>query len=143
MNIHLFVRAEPRFLIATNVVSLLLVELLLVAVSRIPMLLSPLALVLLGLAVLAGFAADMGIWFWTGVRSIELSDEELTLYRGPRLSRQTVPRSSIARLRVRHVAGGGMVRLRTRSGLSLRLSEVAFPREEFRRFLAAIRTWER
>ena len=107
------------------------------------MLLSPLASFLLGLLVLAGFAADVGIWFWTGARSVELSDEELTVYRGPRLSRQSVPRSSVAHVRVRKVAGACVVRLRTRSGRYLRLSEVAFPREEFRRFLAAIRTWER
>jgi hypothetical protein len=143
MGFHLCVRAHPRYLIVTNAFALLAVELLLFALTRVRLLLSPLALAVLGLAVFAGFAADVAIWFWTGIRSVDLSDTELTVFRGPLLSPQTVPKASIGRLRVQRFLGVGSVRLRTRSGVYLRLSESAFPREEFRRFLSEIEGWQR
>jgi len=142
-KMHFSVRAEPRYLIVTDAISLVAIEVLLVAVARVRMLLSPLAVVLLCLVVLAGFAADVAIWLWTGVRSVELSEGELVIYRGAGLSRLAVARTAVRRLRIRRLLGVGVVRLRTRSGQYVRISENAFPRAEFRRFLAALETWTR
>ncbi len=143
MSIRAAIRAQPRYLIVTDVFAFVLVELLLVAVSRVHILLSPLAFVLLTLAAAAGFIADVAIWYWTGIRSAEISEDELAVLRGPSLEPQSFARASIARLTVRRFLGVGAVRFRTRSGQYVRISENAFPREEFRRFLAEMERWVR
>lgn len=143
MSVHLSIRAELRYLVVTDACALVLAELVLAALRRLPMLLSPLASVLLGVLIALGFAADVAIWLWTGARTVELSDNELTVFRGQFLSALTISRTAIARLRVRRFIGVGVVRLRTRSGQRVRICENAFPREEFRRFLTTLETWER
>jgi hypothetical protein len=143
MSIPLSIHAHPRYLIVTNAFALVLVELLLFLASRVRVLLSPLAWAVFGLAVLAGFAADIAIWYWTGVRAVEVSEGALTIFRGPLLSVQTLPRASVASLTVQKLLGVGAVRIRTSKGLQVRISESAFPREEFRRFLSEMESWKR
>lgn len=143
MSTTLSIHAHPRYLVVTNAFALVLVELLLFLASRVRVLLSPLAWAVLGLAVLAGFGADIAIWYWTGIRAVEVTEEALTIFRGPLLSAQTLPRASVASLTLQRVLGVGAVRIRTNKGLQVRISESAFPREEFRRFLSEMANWRR
>ena len=141
MNIHLTIRAHPRYLIATDAAALLLVEMLLFAVSRIRSLMSPLASLFFGMAVIAGFAADVGFWFWKGIRAAELTDDALTVYAGRSLTPRSFPRATILKSRFSRLPGSGNVRLRTLSGKRVRISENAFPRQEFTRFVTALEIW--
>ena len=141
MNNHVSIQAHPRLLITTDIAALLLVELLLFAVSRIRVLISPLAFLLFSVGVLAGFAADVGLWFWKGIRAAEISDDLLTVYRGRSLLPETIRRSAIMAVRISRLPGSGRVRLMTMSGRRLRIVENAFPHEEFSRFLAALQEW--
>ena len=72
----------------------------------------PLASLLLGLGVLAGFAADVGLWFWKGIRAAEISDDVLTVYQGKSLRPVEIRRSIVVRLRVSRMPGSRTVRLR-------------------------------
>ena len=141
MNNHVSIQAHPRLLITTDIAALLLVELLLFAVSRIRVLISPLAFLLFSVGVLAGFAADVGCWFWKGIRAAEISDDLLTVYRGRSLLPEKIRRSVIMTVRISRLPGSASVRLMTMSGRRLRIAENAFPREEFSRFLAALQEW--
>jgi len=141
MTIHISIHAHPRHLIATDAAALLLVELLLFAVSRIRYLISPLAYLLLAAAVLAGFAADVGFWFWKGIRAAEITDDVLTVNRGRSLTPQSIPRATILSAKISRLAGSRIVRLRTLSGQRVRIAENAFPWEPFSRFVAALEEW--
>ena len=141
MNINVSIHAHPRYLIATDAAALFLVELLLFAVSRIRYLVSPLAFLLLGIAAILGFAADVGLWFWKGIRAADLSDDALTVYRGPSLQREVLIRATVLNVKISHLPGSRKVRLRTLSGRRVRIVENAFPREEFTRFLNALVQW--
>ena len=141
MNSHLSIQAHPRYIVATDAAALLVAALLLFGLSRIRLLMSPLAFLLLGVGVLAGFAADVGLWFWKGIRAAEISDDQLTAYRGVSLSPETFMRSVILSVRISRLPGSRTVRLRTMSGRRLRITETAFPRDEFSRFLAALEKW--
>lgn len=141
MDSHLSIHAHPRYLVATDAAAFLVAELVLLALSRIRVLVSPLASLLLGLGVLAGFAADVGLWFWKGMRAAEISGDLLTVYRGRSLHPVEIRRSLVMRLRVSRLPGSRTVRLRTMSGRRLRMTENAFQRDEFTRFLAALREW--
>jgi hypothetical protein len=102
---------------------------------------SPLAFLLLAIAVVLGFAADVGFWFWKGVRGVELTDDVLTVYRGPSLARQAFPRATIVSAKRSRLPGGRNVRFRTLSGRRVRIVENAFRHEEFTRFLTALEQW--
>jgi hypothetical protein len=141
MNIHVSIHAHPRYLIATDAAALLLVLLLLFTASRIRYLLSPLAFLLLGAGVLAGFAADVGWWFWKGIRAAEIADDVLILYRGRSLQPQTFTKPTVLRVQISRVRGSRKAHIRMLSGRRLRIAEHAFPREEFTRFLAALESW--
>jgi len=141
MNSHISIQAHPRYLVATDVAALLVAEILLFALSRIRVLISPLAFLLLGVGVIAGFAADVGLWFWKGIRAAEISDDVLTVYRGRSLFPEAFLRSLVLSVRIARLPGSRSARLRTMSGRRLRITENAFPREEFSRFLAALQEW--
>jgi hypothetical protein len=128
-------------LVATDVAALLLAELILFALSRIRVLISPLAFTLFGVGVLAGFAAGVGLWFWKGIRAAEISDDLLTVYRGRSLLPERILRSIVLTVRISRLPGSRSVRLMTMSGRRLRIAENAFPHEEFSRFLAALQEW--
>ena len=141
MDNHVSIHAHPRSLITTDAAALLVAELLLFALSRIRLLLSPLAFLLLGLGVLAGFATDVGIWFWKGIRAAEISDDLLTVYRGRSLSPEEFKRPVVLSVRISRLPGSRSARLRTMSGRRLRITENAFHRDEFTRFLIALEDW--
>jgi hypothetical protein len=141
MSIHASIHAHHRFLIATDAAALLLVELILFALSRIRYVMSPLAFHLLGIAVVLGFAADVGLWFWNGIRAVDLNDDVLTVYRGRSLAPQAFPRGTVRQVKLSRLSGGRSVRLRTLSGRRVRIVENAFPREEFNRLLTALEMW--
>jgi hypothetical protein len=141
MDTRISIHAHPRYLVTTDAAALILVELLLFIVSRIRVLLSPLAFQVLGVGVLIGFAADVAWWFWKGTRAAEVSEERLTLWTGPTLMPTEIPRSTILRSRIIRRPGSRRVLIRTMSGKRLRISENAFPRDEFTRFLAALEAW--
>ena len=140
-SIRLSIHAHPRYLVATDAAALLVAELLLFALSRIKVLVSPLASLLLGLGVLAGFAADVGLWFWKGIRAAEISGDVLTVYQGKSLRPVEIRRSIVVRLRVSRMRGSRTVHFKTMSGQRLRMTENAFQRDEFTRFLTALREW--
>jgi len=139
MTIH----AHSRYLIVTDAVVLVLVEALLFGLGRVSVLLSPLAFWLMSVVILLGFALDVAAWYWRGIRSVDVDADVLTVYRGPSLSAQAFPRSSIARLKVTRFPGARAVRLRASSGRRERITEQAFPRDEFTRFLSIVELWER
>jgi hypothetical protein len=141
MNIHVSLHAHPRYLITTDAAALLLVLLLLFAASRIRYILSPLAFLLLGAGVLAGFAVDVGWWFWKGIRAAEIADDVLIVHRGPGLQPHVFARSIVQRVSFSRIRGSRRAVVRTLSGRRLRIAEHAFPREEFTRFLAALEAW--
>jgi len=139
MTIH----AHSRYLIVTDAAVLVLVEALLFGVGRVRVLLSPLAFWLLSAVAVVGFALDVAAWFWRGIRAVDVDADVLTVYRGPSLSAQAFPRSSIVRLKVTRFPGARGVRLRASSGRRERITEQAFPRDEFTRFLSIVEMWER
>ncbi len=140
-NIHLFIQSHPRYLIAVDAAALLLVELVLFALSRIRYAISPLAFLLLGTGVLVGFAADVACWFWKGIRAVEIAGDVLIVYRGRSRGPRAFPRSTILNARFSRLPGSRKARLRTMSGQRVKITEVAFPHEEFSRFLAALEEW--
>jgi hypothetical protein len=137
------VHAHSRYLIATDAAALVLVEALLFGLGRVRVLLSPLALWLISVLVFVGFALDVTAWYWRGIRSVDVDSDVLTVYRGRSLSAQAFPRSSIVRLKVTRFPGARGVRLRASSGRRERITEQAFPRDEFTRFLSIVELWER
>ncbi len=143
MNNHVSIQAHPRYLVATDAAALLVAEILLFVLSRIRILISPLAFLLLGVGVLAGFAADVGLWFWKGIRAAEISDDKLTIYRGAALFPEAFMHPVVMSVRISRQPGSRSARLRTMSGRRLRITENAFPREDFTRFLAALQGWSR
>ena len=141
MDNHVLIHAHPRYLISTDAAALVVAELLLLALSRVRLLFSPLAFLLLALGVLAGFAADVGLWFWKGIRAVEISDDLLTVHRGISLLPEEYQRSVVLSARISRLLGSRSVRLRTMSGRRLRITENAFQRDEFSRFLSALQEW--
>jgi hypothetical protein len=135
--------AHPRYLLATDVAAFVLGTLVLAALGRIPRFISPLAIGLLVacLAILLGL--DLLRWHLNGIRSLRLEGEDLTVYRGPGLAAQQVPRRALAALRVSRRLGKRTAVLRLGNGKKLRISEDAFPREAFGRFLSALEQWAR
>lgn len=137
------INAHSRYLIVTDAAVLVLVEALLFGVGRVRVLLSPLAFWLISAVIIVGFALDVAAWFWRGIRAVDVDADVLTVYRGPSLSAQAFPRSSIDRLKVTRFPGARGVRLRASSGRRERITEQAFPRDEFTRFLSIVEMWER
>ena len=141
MDTRVSVDAHPRYLIATDAASFLIAAVLLLIVSRIRSLLSPLAVVILITCLAIGFGFDVLIWFLKGIRSIELDDESLTIYRGPSLEMRRIDRGMVTAvfLRSRLWKRGAVVMLGPKH--KLRIAEDAFPKEQFERFLSALTGW--
>jgi hypothetical protein len=140
MTTRAAIHAHPRFLVATDFAALVLVELLLLGASRVRFLVSPLAFVLLAVGVLAGFAADILFWFWKGIRSVAVEGEVLTVFSGRALSPRAFPRRGL-RVKISRMPGSRGVRLKIPGRPRVKISEAAFPREEFTRFLLFLETW--
>ena len=141
MNDRLVLDAHPRYLITTDAASFAAAAAILLAVSRIRSLLSPLAVIILISCLALGFGLDVLIWYARGVRSIELDEESLTVYRGPRLEMQRFTREMVTAvsLRRRLWRQGAVILLGPKH--RLRIMEDAFPKEPFERFLTALADW--
>ena len=141
MNNRVSVDAHPRYLIATDAAALAIGAVLLLLVSRIQSLLSPLAAAILILCLAIGFGFDVLAWFLRGIRSIELDDESLTVYRGPSLEMQRINREMVTAVRVRSRLGRRAAVVLLGPKQTLRIAEDAFPKESFERFLSTIAGW--
>lgn len=135
--------AHPRYLIVTNAAVLLLAEALLVGIRGARVLVSPLAFWLLTAALVIGLAAEVAAWFWRGIRTVDVGDDLITVYRGPSLSARAFQRREVRRLTVSRFPGASRVRIRSASGRREHISEQAFPREEFARFVSLMETWRK
>jgi len=138
--------AHLPHLLATDIGGFLLGSLAAVGLSRVPALLSPVGLAaiisLLGLA----FGLDVVLWLRGGIRSIEIDDQRLTLYRGAVRRTILIERSEVSRIRITRFLGrrGAVVSgkgRRTARARTIRIWEDAFSRETFTRFLACLDGW--
>lgn len=141
MNNRVSVDAHPRYLIATDAASFAIGAVLLLLASRIRSLLSPFAVVILIACLAIVFGLDILIWFLKGIRSIDLNDESLTLYRGPSLEMQRIDLEMVTAVSVRSRLGRRGAVLLLDAKHKLRIAEDAFPREAFARFLSALAGW--
>jgi len=136
--------AHPRYLVATDAAGFLVGAVLLFAASRIPSILSPLALALLVAALALGFGIDVAVWLRRGVRSIELREDRLTLFRGRAIRAEVYARETVSGIRAVRRLGRHSAVLSVPRGSRrrrLRIREDAFPREAFDHFLAALGKW--
>ncbi len=141
MKTHVTLSAQPRYLIATDVIAFLLVALVLLALFLVPTLLSLLAFLLLTLCVGIGFGIDVARWFRRGIRTVSLDGETLTLCSGRTLRQRRVEQKEVARISVRRTIGRRSAVVRLRDGKRVRIPEDAFPPEAFARFLSALESW--
>ncbi|MGA2976404.1 MAG: hypothetical protein ABSF77_13925 [Spirochaetia bacterium] len=141
MSTRVSLSAHPKYLIASDIIAFLFAALALFAVSRIPMILSPLAFAFLTACIALGFGADIGLWFLRGIRSVELADDAITFYKGRSLLMQRIERGSVTRLRIARRLGRRSAVLFLSSGSRVRITEDVFPREAFGRFLTALDQW--
>jgi hypothetical protein len=145
--------ARPALLYTSSAGALVLCLALLLVAKLVPVLISTLAVVLLGLAIAAGLGAALLFWIRRGVRCVEIRDDTLTVSRGRSLSAQAIPRESVAAVRTARRWGtrAAVVLLRsvpparTRQVQPrlVRIGEEAFPREQFSRFLTVLEAWHR
>ncbi len=133
--------AHLRYLLATDVAGFLLGALILFLVSRIRAMVSPLALALIIIALGVAFGLDVALWLRRGVRSIELDDETLVLYRGTGMTPQPIRKDSVRQIRVVRRLGRRTAVLQLSRFRAVRITEEAFPRESFTRFLSMLETW--
>jgi hypothetical protein len=141
MAARITLHAHIRYLVAANAAALLLVALLLAVVTLFRWLLSPLAAVLLGMLAASLFAAEILLWRARGIQAVEVDEDSLTLYRGRGRSARSLPRGSVARVRVVNRLGWRTLLVYPRSGRRVRIAEDAFPREEFLRLCEILRSW--
>ncbi|HVO38276.1 MAG TPA: hypothetical protein VMV03_04530 [Spirochaetia bacterium] len=133
--------AHLRYLLATDVAGFLIGALILILVSRIRSIVSPLALVLIIIALGLAFGLDVALWLRRGIRSVELDDETLVLYRGTAMTPQPIRKDSVQRIRVVNRLGRRTAVLHLSKIRSVRITEEAFPRETFSRFLSVLEAW--
>ena len=133
--------AHPRYLIVTDVVTFVLDAAFVLLLGRIPMLVSALARGLLIALLAIGFGLDILHWWRRGIRTVELDDTTLTVFRGRSLAPQRVERGEVRRIRIPPRPGRRVAILTVIGGQRLVIAEDAFPREAFARFLTALREW--
>jgi hypothetical protein len=114
---------------------------LLVAIRLIPQLLSPLAFWLLLAALAAAFAVDVFTWHLRGVRSVELDGDLLTLRSGSLPVVRRIERATVREVRSRRRWGGGVLTIRLRTGVRLRLRDDAFDPAEFASLTRRLSSW--
>jgi len=141
MKTQFSLHAHPRYLIASDAAAYLVSVVVLFAISRVPLLLSPLAFAVLCLLLAAVFGGDIGQWFSRGIRLVEIDGERISVYAGAALRTRGFDRVAIRSIRVRRGIGRRSVVLKLRSGGTVRIREDAFPREEFARFVLFVTDW--
>ena len=135
--------ARPLLIVAADVGAFLLAVLLLALLTLVRSLLSPLAFGVLAAALAAGFGLDLLLWMRRGIRSIEIDPDQLTLYRGPSMVPQRVPRVAVSSSRAVRGLGRRVALLRMVRGRPIRIPEDAFAHAEFSRFLTHLSGWRR
>ena len=135
--------ARPLLVVAADVGAFLLAVLLLALLTLVRSLLSPLAFGVLAVALAAGFGLDLLLWVRRGIRSVEIDPDRLTLYRGPSMVPQRVPRAAVSSSRAVRGLGRRVALLRMVRGRPIRIPEDAFARAEFSRFLTHLSGWRR
>jgi hypothetical protein len=135
--------ARPLLIVAADVGAFLLAVLLLALLTLVRSLLSPLAFGVLAAALAAGFGLDLLLWMRRGIRSIEIDPDQLTLYRGPSMVPQRVPRVAVSSSRAVRGLGRRVALLRMVHGRPIRIPEDAFAHAEFSRFLTHLSGWRR
>lgn len=133
--------AHIRYIIATDAAAFLIGMVLLCALSLVPKALSALALWLLLAGLAIGLGMDVLLWFFRGIRSVELSDDAITMYRGRGLESRRIERHMVRDVTVTRRLGRRTAMLLLTSKEKVRITEDAFPREAFARFLNALCGW--
>lgn len=133
--------AHVRYVLATDAAAFLIAALLVLLISRIRAIIAPLATAVLLVAVALAFAADVALWLHRGIRSIELADQALTLFRGKDLRPQVIPREAVVRVEIGRRFLRRVVLLRLSRLHAVRITEEAFSQEIFSRFLEALSGW--
>jgi hypothetical protein len=133
--------AHLRYILATDLTAFLFAALLVLLVSRIRAIISPLAVVVVIASLALAFAGDVALWLYRGIRSIELDEQTLTLFRGEALKPQVLARDAVVSVEIKRRFLRRVVLLRLSRVLVVRITEEAFPQEVFNRFLAALSGW--
>ena len=133
--------AHIRYIIATDAAAFLIGMVLLCALSLVPKALSALALWLLLAGLAIGLVMDVLLWFFRGIRSVELSDDAITMYRGRGLESRRIERHMVRDVTVTRRLGRRTAMILLTSKEKVRITEDAFPREAFARFLNALCGW--
>ena len=128
-------------MLATDIAAFLFAALLVLIASRIRAIISPLAVVIVIAAFAVAFAGDVALWLYRGIRSIDLDDQTLTLFRGMDLKAQSFTRETVAGVEIKRRFLRRMVILRLSRIRAVRITEEAFPHEIFNNFLEAISGW--
>ena len=134
-------QAHLRYMLATDIAAFLFAALLVLIASRVRAIISPLAVVIVIAAFAAAFAGDVALWLYRGIRSIDLDDQTLTLFRGMDLKAQSFTRETVAGVEIKRRFLRRMVILRLSRIRAVRITEEAFPHEIFSNFLEAISGW--
>jgi uncharacterized protein (DUF58 family) len=141
MNTRVSIDAHPRYLIVTDVAAFAIGVFLLLLLSLIPSILSALAVVLLIAGLAMFFVLDIAFWFLKGVRSVELDEHTLTIYKGTSLESRRIERGHVSGIKVRSRLGRRDAVLILGAKERVRIAEDAFTPEAFSRFLAALDAW--
>ena len=135
-------QAHARYVLATDLAAFLLAVLIVLLASRIKVLLSPLALVLVIAALGLVFVGDVVIWLTRGIRSIEVDEQSLTLYRGRDLKARVITRQEVVGLVIQRRLMRRTVTVRLSRLKAVRITEEAFSPEAFSRFLSVLAGWD-
>jgi hypothetical protein len=133
--------AHLRYVLFTDAAVFSVGALLIVLLSRVRSLVSPLAAWLLLAALVIGFAVEITLWLLLGVRRVELEEYTLTLTVGRSRRTHRVERQDLSRIRITRHLGRTSLLLKLKTGARLRIPEDAFPREAFARLLSALERW--
>jgi hypothetical protein len=143
----LLVRAKARYIIATNTGAFVLGLLILFGLSRLPLLLSPLAsgLIAAGFALVLG--GDLLFWVFRGIRLIEIDTYGITLFVGRRREARKIEADAIRAVRLIHRLGRRRIVLSLKEAQTrapfwkralrkeLMISDDAFSREDFAKII--------
>jgi hypothetical protein len=135
-------RGHLRYLLATDLAAFLFATLLVLLVSRIRALLSPIAVAVVVAALAVAFGCDVALWLFGGIRLIELDKNSLTLFRGRKLKPQIIAKDEIAGLVSKRRFMRRVVIVRLSWFHVVRITEEAFSPETFNRFLAVLEGWD-
>jgi hypothetical protein len=135
-------QAHLRYILTTDLAAFLVAVLIVLLATRIRSLLSPLALVLV-IAVLAlVFIVDVALWLTRGIRSVEVDEQSLTIYRGRDLKATVIPRQQVAGIVIRKRLMRRAVTVKLSRFKAERITEEAFSAEVFSRFLSVLAGWD-